>query len=245
MPSQRKLKGSDAVLQVADAKSGRSPAGQDPQKRRQILDGAKRCFLRLGFEAASMNEITAEAGVSKGTIYVYFPNKEELFAALIDRERDTVLGRARYELETADSTAEALRAFGIAVTTLVTSDEVIRAQRMVLAVADRMPQLAARFFAAAPLSGIAVLKAFLDGRVAAGELAVADSEFAAQQFAELCMAGLFRRRLFGNMREPATAEQIAANVGAAVAMFLSYYQAKPGPEGFASPPRLGRQETGF
>jgi hypothetical protein len=58
------------------APRGRTAAGQDPAKRDQILDGAKRCFLRLGFENASMNEITAEAGVSKGTIYVYFQNKE-------------------------------------------------------------------------------------------------------------------------------------------------------------------------
>ena len=40
---------------------GRPAAGQDPAKRQQIIDGAKRCFLELGFEAASMNDITAEA----------------------------------------------------------------------------------------------------------------------------------------------------------------------------------------
>lgn len=54
--------------------SGRFAAGEDPAKRRQILDGAKRVFMRMGFDAASMNDVTREAGVSKGTLYVYFGN---------------------------------------------------------------------------------------------------------------------------------------------------------------------------
>jgi AcrR family transcriptional regulator len=54
---------------------GRPAAGQDPAKRSQIIDGARRVFIEKGFEAASMNDITREAGVSKGTIYVYFANK--------------------------------------------------------------------------------------------------------------------------------------------------------------------------
>ena len=44
----------------------------------------------MGFDAASMNDITREAGVSKGTIYVYFANKEELFEALIEEERRAI-----------------------------------------------------------------------------------------------------------------------------------------------------------
>ena len=69
---------------------GRPAAGQDPVKRSQIIEGARRVFIDKGFEAASMNDITREAGVSKGTIYVYFANKEELFEALIEEERGTI-----------------------------------------------------------------------------------------------------------------------------------------------------------
>ncbi len=55
-----------------DLEGGRTrlAAGQDPIKRQQILEGAQNVFLRMGFDAASMNDITREAGVSKGTIYV-------------------------------------------------------------------------------------------------------------------------------------------------------------------------------
>src|SRR5262252_6994677 len=55
-------------------------------KRRQIVDGARRVFLAQGFDAASMGEIARTAGVSKGTLYVYFKSKEELFAAIVANE---------------------------------------------------------------------------------------------------------------------------------------------------------------
>ena len=73
---------------------GRPAAGQDPAKRSQIIDGARRVFIDMGFEAASMNDITREAGVSKGTIYVYFANKEELFEALIEEERGAIFNES-------------------------------------------------------------------------------------------------------------------------------------------------------
>ena len=60
-----------AVRCCEEAGRTRLAAGQDPIKRRQILEGAQLVFMRMGFDAASMNDITREAGVSKGTIYVY------------------------------------------------------------------------------------------------------------------------------------------------------------------------------
>jgi TetR/AcrR family transcriptional repressor of mexJK operon len=52
-------------------------------KRDQILAGARRVFLRNGFAAASTDAIAAEAKVSKRTLYVYYPSKEELFAGIM------------------------------------------------------------------------------------------------------------------------------------------------------------------
>lgn len=205
---------------------GRPAAGQDPAKRQQIIDGAKRCFMDLGFEAASMNDITAEAGVSKGTIYVYFENKEDLFGALIDRERSAMLISAQQLLEESDTTREALTAFGCRLTERLTSDHVIRAQRMVLGVAERMPNLARRFFGPDPFSGVSVLISYFDRKIAAGELVIDDTELAARQFIELTMAGTFKRRLFGSLTEAQGNAQIGYMVERAVDMFLAYYSPK-------------------
>src|SRR5215831_20969435 len=59
---------------------------EDNVKRRQIIEGARTAFLEQGFDAASMNDIARTAGVSKGTLYVYFQNKEQLFQEICSAE---------------------------------------------------------------------------------------------------------------------------------------------------------------
>src|SRR5712675_870500 len=59
---------------------------EETAKCRQIIDGARAVFLAQGFDAASMGEIARVAGVSKGTLYVYFENKERLFDAVVGEE---------------------------------------------------------------------------------------------------------------------------------------------------------------
>ena len=57
---------------------------EESSKRRQILDGACKVFLDLGFDGASMGAIARAAGVSKGTLYVYFADKCRLFEAIVE-----------------------------------------------------------------------------------------------------------------------------------------------------------------
>src|ERR1700732_5566133 len=61
-------------------------AEEDSSKRRQILDGARKVFMDLGFDGASMGEIARSAAVSKGTLYVYFADKNRLFEAIVEQE---------------------------------------------------------------------------------------------------------------------------------------------------------------
>lgn len=51
-------------------------------RRRQILDGAARCFARDGFHATSMQDVFKEVGLSAGAVYRYFGGKEDLIAAI-------------------------------------------------------------------------------------------------------------------------------------------------------------------
>src|SRR5256885_13570038 len=59
---------------------------QDRAKQRQIMEGARAVFLGQGFDGASMGEIARQAGVSKGTLYVYFDSKEALFESIVEEE---------------------------------------------------------------------------------------------------------------------------------------------------------------
>lgn len=61
--------------------------GKQEAKRRQILDAAIACFARKGFHGTSTNEICAEAGMSPGNLFHYFPNKAALIAAIAEEDR--------------------------------------------------------------------------------------------------------------------------------------------------------------
>lgn len=62
------------------------------EQRKRILDAAMVCFGRDGFHGASMQKICAEAGMSPGALYRYFPSKESLIAAIVEGERAERLG---------------------------------------------------------------------------------------------------------------------------------------------------------
>src|SRR6185503_13751197 len=74
------------VTEAAIAGRPAPEAAEDSAKRRQIIEGARVVFLTQGFDAASMGEIARKAGVSKGTLYVYFKSKEDLFEAIAEEQ---------------------------------------------------------------------------------------------------------------------------------------------------------------
>ena len=59
-------------------------------RRAEILEAAQRCFVRSGFHQTSMQAICAEAGMSAGNLYRYFPSKEAIIAGIAERDRAEV-----------------------------------------------------------------------------------------------------------------------------------------------------------
>lgn len=68
----------------------RANAQLQSDRRAEILAAAHRCFVRSGFHGASMQDICAEAGMSPGNLYRYFPCKEALIAGIAERDRAEV-----------------------------------------------------------------------------------------------------------------------------------------------------------
>jgi TetR/AcrR family transcriptional repressor of uid operon len=76
----------------------RANAQLQSDRRTEILDAAQSCFARSGFHQASMQDICAEAGMSPGNLYRYFPSKEALIAGISERNRaDAVASFAQVE----------------------------------------------------------------------------------------------------------------------------------------------------
>jgi AcrR family transcriptional regulator len=199
-------------------------ADEDSSKRRQILDGARKLFMDLGFDGASMGEIARAAGVSKGTLYVYFADKNRLFEAIVEQE-SLEQGKVAFNFDPARDVTTTLMDFGQAYIQLLCRPGGGSATRTVMAIAERMPEVGRRFYENVVALTIRRLAAYLDAHVAAGDLAIDDCELAATQFTQVCQSTLFQPFIFQAAPAP-SAERIAHVVESATRMFLAAYQAK-------------------
>lgn len=205
-------------------RGGRPPAGTDPEKRRKILEGAGRVFSTLGFDASSMSDVAREAEVSKATLYVYFQDKEHLFTAICAERRERNIGELIEMLDTSKPLEETLQAVGTEMMRRITQPFVVAANRIVIGVAERMPEIGGEFFEAGPTRLVNAVAAFLEHHAAKGTLKLDDSFLAAAQFLELAQATLFRPRLYGVTTEPASEEEIQKVVSSAVRVFMAGYR---------------------
>jgi AcrR family transcriptional regulator len=196
--------------------------GGENAKRRQILEGARRVFLAHGFDGASMGEIAKVAGVSKGTLYVYFDSKETLFEALTTEEKKG-LAEVLFKLDPDNPDVRAvLTHLGRTFLERMGDPAHISSVRMVIGAAEKMPRLGQAFYEAGPCQGLARLGAYLDRQVEAGRLSITDTRIAAQHFLDLCQSGTMRRLLFA-YGGPPTREEIESNVTNAIRVFFAAY----------------------
>jgi AcrR family transcriptional regulator len=217
-----------AILQQAELMVAphRTPVAQvgeeDSAKRRQILDGARKVFMTLGFDGASMGEIARAAGVSKGTLYVYFADKSALFEAIVEQEK-LEQGKAVFNLDPTRDAETTLAEFGRGYIQLLCRPGGGSAIRTVMAIAERMPDVGKRFYDAVLAHSIGLVAAYLDARVSVRELNIEDTELAAAQFMMSCQATLFQPFIFQAKPTP-TAAEIDKVVSSAVRMFLAAYR---------------------
>src|SRR5215217_9634377 len=80
-------------------------------RRARILDAAERCFVRSGFHRTTMQDVAAEAGMSPGNLYRYFPSKDAIVAGLAERDRARVTADFA-EIVGANDFVEGFRALG-------------------------------------------------------------------------------------------------------------------------------------
>lgn len=206
-----------------DRRGGRPAAGTDPQKRRQILDGAGRIFSTAGFDASSMSDVAREARVSKATLYVYFQDKEHLFTAICAERRDRNLSEMIALLDLERPAKEVLTHFSIEFLTLLSQPFVVAAHRIVIGVAERMPEVGTEFFEGGANRLATAVAKFLDHHVAAGRFKIPDTYLAAAQYLELVQAAIIRPRLYGVATELPTRDEIERNVASALALFSAGY----------------------
>jgi AcrR family transcriptional regulator len=180
--------------------------------------------MDLGFDGASMGEIARAAGVSKGTLYVYFNDKCRLFEAIV-HEETLLQGAAAFAFDLSRDVPANLTGFGEAYLAMVCRPGGGSAIRTVMAIAERMPEVGRRYYDRVLEGTINRLAAYLEGRVQAGELAIEDCQLAASQFQLTCQASLFLPFIFQAAPAPPP-ERIREVVASAIRMFLATYGVK-------------------
>ena len=200
-------------------------ADEETSKRRQILEGARKVFLDLGFDGASMGEIARAAGVSKGTLYVYFADKSRLFEAIVEEEK-LEQSKNDFNFDPDRDVDTTLPEFGRAYITLLCRPGGGSAIRTVMAIAERMPDVGRRFYERVLAHTINRLAGYLDVKVKEKQLAIDNCELAAAQFMQMCQATLFQPYIFQAKPAPSP-EQISVVVNSATRMFLANYRPKP------------------
>jgi AcrR family transcriptional regulator len=80
-------------------------------RRGQILDAAHAVFAGKGFREATVCDIAEAAGVAKGTVYLYFKSKDEMYWAALERGLDQLHAQTKAALDQADTVEQTLRAF--------------------------------------------------------------------------------------------------------------------------------------
>lgn len=188
----------------------------------QVLAGAREVFLADGFEGASVDDIARAAGVSKATLYSYFPDKRLLFMEVVTNECGQMADRALELIDESAPPREVLTVAAGQIVPFLLSDFAQRCFRICMAERDRFPELGQAFYASGPEMGRARLSEYMAEAADRGELDIPDLEIAAEQFAELCKAKLWNRAAFGIQNEFSQAE-IDEVVRNAVDTFMARY----------------------
>jgi len=197
-----------------------SSACEEPSKKQAaILEAATSAFLRVGYRAASMDEVARQAGVAKQTIYNHFGSKEALFGAVVERRCQNLLTVLLTPGIEARGVAGALASLARQYVELMLSPTSLALHRVLMGQVRRHPELGAVSYEAGGRPAVETLSAYLRERTAAGELDVADPTLAAEQFYGM-LAGHIQVRALLGVEECPSAETVDRTIAHAVDTFL-------------------------
>lgn len=192
------------------------------RKFTQVLDGARQVFVEMGYERANVDEIARVAGVSKATLYSYFPDKRQLFIEVYQTELLNLADAAMEFLAPDAPPQQALHGAALRLIDYMISDFGIAMFRICVAEAPRFPEIGQAFYENGPELGRVRLGAYFRHAIERGTLAIDDIDLAADQFFQLCQTTICDRMLCG-VQTCFPQEDIARIAEGAVAMFMARY----------------------
>lgn len=192
---------SDRQKPMAEPKrrGGRPSAAQAGDVDRRILDAAQRLFLAQGFDLTNCEQVVAEAGAGKASLYARYANKAELFTAVVQRNVSSLQAQHIITpLPVDQGVSERLRSAGTVILDHALREHVVALMRLVISTAYRLPELATLTNSIGRESGVAVAAAAIAGPQADVPAAMALALPAAAKFIDLAFVPLQMRALLGD-----------------------------------------------
>jgi AcrR family transcriptional regulator len=192
------------------------------------MEAATVLFLRDGYRNTNMDQIAADAAVSKQTVYKQFQDKQHLFAAVITETTVEVVGRladiAAHTLDDAHDVRKALRDLADGWLRGMLQPDVLRLRRLVIAEADRFPEVGRAWFDRGFDRALVILGESLQRLADRGLLHdLGDPTLAADQFAGLVLYRPMNQVMFAGTDAVPSADTLARIADAAVDVFLAAY----------------------
>jgi len=186
----------------------------------EILDAALSLFAEKGFAATRMDDIASRAGVTKGTIYLYFDSKEEVFKSLVRESIGITLSSVIENAGAFEGSARALLELVLRTVGrfMLTSDRIVL-PKIVLAEAGNFPELV-RFYRGEIIEkGLALLSSVFARGIASGEFR---SDVKPEHAARLAIAPVLLAALWRTTFAPLEAEpyDLEGLIEAHLAVFL-------------------------
>jgi TetR/AcrR family transcriptional repressor of mexJK operon len=204
------------------------PEGRSAVKRRQIIDAATTAFLQHGYDGTSMDQIAAAAAVSKQTVYKHFADKQTLFAAIVLGALGPVDDMFHAVTTAVQDTGDLDKAFGDLAqqfVSVMTQPQLLRLRRLVIAEADRFPQLGRTYYERGPARVNTTLAEALAELAKQGRLKIDDPWLAANHFTWLVLAVPVNMVMLCGESARCTPEEAARYADSAARLFLAGYRA--------------------
>lgn len=194
----------------------------DDAKTGAILRAARAHFFSRGYEETRLDEVAADAGVSKVTIYNRFGDKAALLSACVSAECERMQAEIGLHRQDNLSFAERLNLFGITLVTFLFSPEHVGFDRMISMEGVRSPELAHLFFDAGPKRMHAALVSLVGEGIAAGQIVSENPQEAAEHLAGM-WKGMADLHLRFSQPYDRTPDKVAQRVQRATTRFLRAY----------------------
>jgi AcrR family transcriptional regulator len=180
----------------------RASAMTPEQRTETILEAAREVFLAKGFAAARVEDVSARAGIAKGTIYLHFDSKEALFKALIASLVTPPLGHMELLLQDdGPPSAELLRRAVEIIRSEILQTERRFVLRLLMTEGHNFPDIAAFYHDAVVARAMRLLRGIVERGVARGEFASDTLARFPQLFAAPMLLAVMWEGLFG-ARDP-------------------------------------------